>query len=56
MQINWVEKKILAIENWLRLNEGQMFFPTMDEDNLLHKKDIKHKKEMLGILVKIRNH
>jgi hypothetical protein len=56
MQVNWVEKKIVEIENWLTLNKGQMFFPTMDVDNILHKKDIKHKEELLSILLKIRNH
>ena len=47
---------IADIQDWLTLNEGQTFLPTMDEDDLLHKKEVAHKKEVLDILTKIRHH
>ena len=56
MKINWVENMIADIQDWLKLNEGQMFLPCMDEDDLLHKKEVAHKKEVLDILTKIRHH
>ena len=56
MKIAWVEQMIADIQDWLRLNEGQTFLPTMDEDDLLHKKEVAHKKEVLDILTKIRHH
>tara|TARA_S200002703_G_scaffold64641_1_gene55927 strand:- start:1936 stop:2106 length:171 start_codon:yes stop_codon:yes gene_type:complete len=56
MQIKWVEDKIKEIEQWLKLNEGQAFLPTMDVDDLLHKKEVAHKKEVLDILTRIRHH
>lgn len=56
MKILWVEKMIAEIKNWLKLNEGQMFLPTMDEDDLLHKKEVAHKKEVLEILIRIKRH
>jgi hypothetical protein len=51
-----VEKQIKEVKNWLELNEGQAFLPTMDMDDLLHKKEVAHKKEVLDILTKIRHH
>jgi hypothetical protein len=48
-----VEKEIAEIKNWLELNEGQSFLPTMDMDDLLHKKEVAHKKEVLEILFQI---
>ena len=56
MTIPWVEKKIAEILNWLELNEGQSFPPTMDVDDLLHKQEVEHKKEVLNILTRIRHH
>jgi hypothetical protein len=56
MKIPWVEQMIADIQDWLNLNEGQTFLPTMDEDDLLHKKEVAHKKELLDILTKIRQH
>ena len=56
MQIPWVEKQIKEVKNWLELNEGQSFLPTMDVDDLLHKKEVAHKKEVLDILTRIRHH
>ena len=56
MKIDWVEKKIAEILDWLKLNEGQSFLPTMDVDDLLHKKEVAHKREVLAILTKIRHH
>jgi hypothetical protein len=56
MKIPWVEKKIVEIKNWLELNEGQLCLPTMDMDDVLHKKEVEHKKEVLDILTKIRQH
>lgn len=56
MKIPWVEKQIKQVEDWLKLNEGQMYLPTMDEDDLLNKKEVAHKKEVLDILIRIRNH
>lgn len=47
---------IADIQDWLKLNEGQTFLPTMDEDDFLHKKEVAHKKELLDILIKIRHH
>ena len=47
---------IADIQDWLKLNEGQMFLPCMDEDDLLHKKEVAHQKEILDILIKIRHH
>ena len=47
MTIPWVEKKIAEILNWLELNEGQSFLPTMDMDDLLHKQEVAHKKKCL---------
>jgi hypothetical protein len=54
MQANLLEKRITEIENWLSLNEGQMFFPIMEEEDLLHKQEVKHKKEILNILEGIK--
>jgi hypothetical protein len=56
MKIPWVEKKIAEILDWLKLNEGQSFLPTMDMDDLLHKKEVAHKREVLAILTRIRHH
>ena len=56
MKIPWVEKKIAEILDWLKLNEGQSFLPTMDVDDLLHKKEVAHKREVLAILTRIRHH
>lgn len=56
MNIPWVEKQIAEIQNWLKLNEGQGFLPTMDVEDLLHKKEVAHKKEVLDILTRIRHH
>ena len=56
MNIPWVEKQIKEVKNWLKLNEGQSFLPTMDVDDLLHKKEVAHKKEILAILIRIRHH
>ena len=56
MKIPWVEKRIKEIKNWLELNEGQSFLPTMDVDDLLHKKEVAHKREVLAILNRIRHH
>lgn len=56
MKIPWVENQIADILNWLELNEGQSFLPTMDMDDLLHKKEVAHKKEVLDILTRIRHH
>jgi len=56
MKIAWVEEQIADIKDWLKLNEGQLFLPTMDMDDALHKKEIEHKKEVLDILTKIRHH
>ena len=56
MHIPWVEKQIKEVKNWLKLNEGQSFLPTMDVDDLLHKKEVAHKKEILAILIRIRHH
>jgi len=56
MTIPWVEKQIKEVKNWLELNEGQAFLPTMDMDDLLHKKEVAHKKEVLDILTRIRHH
>ena len=56
MNIPWVEKQIKEVKNWLKLNEGQSFLPTMDEDDLLHKKEVAHKREILAILTRIRHH
>ena len=56
MNIPWVEKQIKEVKNWLKLNEGQSFLPTMDVDDLLHKKEVAHKREVLGILTRIRHH
>ena len=56
MNIPWVEKQIKEVKNWLKLNEGQSFLPTMDVDDLLHKKEVAHKREVLAILNRIRHH
>ena len=56
MKIPWVEKRIKEIKNRLELSEGQSFLPTMDVDDLLHKKEVEHKKEVLNILTRIRHH
>ena len=56
MKIVWVEKKIAEIQDWLKLNEGQTFLPTMEIEDLLHKKEVAHKKEVLDILTRIRHH
>ena len=56
MNIPWVEKQIKEVKNSLKLNEGQSFLPTMDVDDLLHKKEVAHKKEILAILIRIRHH
>ena len=56
MKIPWVENQIADTLNWLELNEGQSFLPTMDMDDLLHKKEVAHKKQVLDILTKIRHH
>jgi|TARA_R110001606_G_C15270788_1_gene639464 hypothetical protein len=56
MIIPWVEEQIADTLNWLELNEGQSFLPTMDMDDLLHKKEVAHKKQVLDILTKIRHH
>ena len=56
MNIPWVEKQIKEVKNWLKLNEGQSFLPTMDVDDLLHKKEVSHKREVLAILTRIRHH
>ncbi len=56
MNIPWVEKQIKEVKNWLKLNEGQSFLPTMDVDDLLHKQELAHKKEVLAILTRIRHH
>ena len=56
MNIPWVEKQIKEVKNWLKLNEGQSFLPTMDVDDLLHKQEVEHKKEVLNILTRIRHH
>ena len=50
MKKHLLKRKIDEIENWLKLNEGQMFLPTMDEEDLLNKQDVKHKKETLDLL------
>jgi|TARA_R110000772_G_scaffold37681_2_gene89408 hypothetical protein len=55
MQTNLLEKRIEEVEHWLELNEGQMFLPTMDEDDLLHKKEVKHQKETLDLLKQLKN-
>lgn len=55
MQTNLLEKRIKDLENWLTLHEGQMFLPTMDEDDLLHKKEVKHQKETLDLLKQLRH-
>ena len=56
MNIPWVEKQIKEVKNWLKLNEGQSFLPTMDVADLLHKKEVAHKREVLAILTRIRHH
>tara|TARA_B100001093_G_C26023370_1_gene674845 strand:- start:155 stop:325 length:171 start_codon:yes stop_codon:yes gene_type:complete len=56
MKIPWVEKQIKEVKDWLELNDGQSFLPTMDMDDLFHKKEVAHKKEVLKILTKIRKH
>ena len=45
-----ISQKIKEIEGWLSLNEGQLFLPIMEMDQLLHKQEVKHKKEMLTLL------
>ena len=56
MNIPWVEKQIKEVKDWLKLNEGQSFLPTMDVDDLLHKQEVAHKREVLAILTRIRHH
>tara|TARA_E500000318_G_C3523094_1_gene197227 strand:+ start:750 stop:905 length:156 start_codon:yes stop_codon:yes gene_type:complete len=51
-----VEKQIAEIKDWLKLNEGQLCLPTMDMDDVLHKKEVEHKKEVLEILTRIKQH
>ena len=55
MQANLLEKRIEAVENWLELNEGQMFLPTMEEEDLLNKEKIKHQREALDLLKQLRH-
>tara|TARA_R110000803_G_scaffold173325_1_gene236065 strand:- start:285 stop:476 length:192 start_codon:yes stop_codon:yes gene_type:complete len=50
MKKHLLNKKIHEIENWLKLNEDQMYLPTMDEEDLLNKQNVKHKKETLDLL------
>ena len=54
MQAKLLKKRIEDLEKWLELNEGQMFLPTMEEEDLLHKQEVKHKKETLNILEQIK--
>ena len=56
MNILWIERQIKEVKDWLKLNEGQSILPTMDVDDLLHKKEVEHKKEILSILTKIKLH
>ena len=55
MQAKLLEKKIEDVENWLELNEGQMFLPTMEEEDLLNKEKVKHQKETLDLLKQLRH-
>lgn len=54
MEGNWIEKKISEVKDWLELNEGQMFLPTMDAEDLIHKQLVAHKKEILNILERVK--
>ena len=54
MNILWIERQIKEVKDWLKLNEGQSILPTMDVDDLLHKKEVEHKKEILSILTRIK--
>jgi hypothetical protein len=56
MKILWVEKQIKDIQDWLKLNEAQSFLPTMDVEDLLHKKDVECNKKILDILTRIKHH
>lgn len=56
MEINWVDKNIKEIKDWLSLNETQSFLPTMDIEDLLHKKDVACNKKILDILTRIKHH
>lgn len=53
---DWIQNKIDDIEYWLYINERQSILPTMDEESALIKQEIAHKKEMLELLHKFRNH
>ena len=55
MQTELIEKKIKSIEDWLEQNEGQMFLPTMEEEDLLHKKDVQNQKNILDTLKELRD-
>ena len=55
MQTNLLEKRIKEVEHWLELNEGQMFLPTMNEDGLLHEKEVKRQKKALDLLKQLKN-
>jgi len=55
MKTNLLEKRIEDVENWLELNEGQMFLPTMEEEDLLNKEKVKHQRETLDLLKQLRH-
>ena len=55
MKLDWVENQITEINEWLKHNEKQAVLPTMDIEDALHKQEVKHKKEMREVLVRIRH-
>jgi len=55
MKRSLLEKRIEVLENWLELNESQMFLPTMEEEDILNKEKVKHQRETLDLLKQLRH-
>lgn len=55
MKANLIEKRIKDIENWLELNEGQMFFESMKQEQIINEREVSNQKKILDLLKKTKH-
>lgn len=54
--MDWVEQLIADTEYWLHINARQGTLPTMTLEDELFKQEVRHKKQILDLLIKFRHH
>ncbi len=54
--MDWVEELIADTQYWLDINARQGTLPTMTLEDELFKQEVRHKKQMLDLLLKFKQH